>query len=38
MHLDGEAIAFALIRLGDDSAESVEIDGKQYIIEILGYP
>ena len=38
MHLDGEAIAFALIRLGGDSAESVEIDGKKYIIEILGYP
>ena len=36
--LDGQAIAFALIRLRDKYTDEIKIEGNTYSIEIMGYP
>ncbi len=35
---EGQAIALALIRLGDSNAETIQIDGNEYSIEVMGHP
>ena len=35
---EGQAIALALIRIGDDNPEEILFEGNKYSIEIMGYP